>query len=190
MTTAIISNQTFKSPLIAGVMNFLSRDFSTKRSRKLLMNLIMPSIAILAFLGLWSVSAKNIVTSLGVFPGPTQVWEQALVLYQEHNEERDKEAEFYERMQVRIDKAIAAGKSPERIEKMRSRQYTGKETFLDQIFTSLLTVMVGFVIASIIAIPIGIVCGMSSTLYQAINPIIQIFKPVSPPPWSRWSACC
>ncbi|MGD2119884.1 MAG: ABC transporter permease [Chromatiales bacterium] len=183
MTTAIVSNQTFRLPLIAGLLNFLSRDFSTQRSRKLLMNMIMPSIAILVFLGIWSVSAKNIVTSLGVFPGPTQVWEQSIALYDEHVAEREKEAAFYERMQVRIDKAIAAGKSQERIDRMQARQYTGKETFIDQIFTSLLTVMVGFVIASVIAIPIGIICGMSSTLYQAINPIIQIFKPVSPLAW-------
>lgn len=41
----------------------------------------------------------------------------------------------------------------------------------------------GFIIASLIAIPIGIVCGMSVTLYRALNPIIQIFKPVSPLAW-------
>ncbi len=41
----------------------------------------------------------------------------------------------------------------------------------------------GFLLASLIAIPIGIVCGMSATLYQALNPLIQIFKPVSPLAW-------
>lgn len=63
------------------------------------------------------------------------------------------------------------------------RPYTGKETFFDQILTSLATVFVGFLLASIIAIPIGIVAGLSNTLYSAINPLIQIFKPVSPLAW-------
>ena len=56
-------------------------------------------------------------------------------------------------------------------------------TFLDQILTSLVTVATGFLLGSIIAIPIGIVCGMSPTLYQALNPIIQVFRPVSPLAW-------
>ena len=45
------------------------------------------------------------------------------------------------------------------------------------------SVMTGFLIASLIAIPIGVVIGMSQTLYQALNPIIQVFKPVSPLAW-------
>ena len=66
---------------------------------------------------------------------------------------------------------------------MRVRRYAGKETFFDQILTSLWTVTAGFLLASLIAIPIGIACGMSATLYTAINPLIQIFKPVSPLAW-------
>ncbi|MDT8386589.1 MAG: ABC transporter permease subunit [Thiogranum sp.] len=41
----------------------------------------------------------------------------------------------------------------------------------------------GFLIASILAIPIGIACGLSPLLYNALNPLIQIFKPVSPLAW-------
>jgi nitrate/nitrite transport system permease protein len=47
----------------------------------------------------------------------------------------------------------------------------------------LFTVFVGFLLASLIAIPIGIVSGLSQNLYNAINPLIQIFKPVSPLAW-------
>ena len=63
------------------------------------------------------------------------------------------------------------------------RAYTGKETFLDQIVTSLITVMSGFLVAAIIAIPLGIAIGLSKNLNTAVNPIIQIFKPVSPLAW-------
>ena len=43
--------------------------------------------------------------------------------------------------------------------------------------------MAGFLLASLIAIPIGIVAGLSKTVYAAINPLVQIFKPVSPLAW-------
>ena len=82
-----------------------------------------------------------------------------------------------------LDKAIAAGKPQERLDKISGRKYTGNATFFDQIITSLITVAAGFIIGSIIAIPIGIVSGMSPTLYRALNPIIQIFRPVSPLAW-------
>ncbi len=59
----------------------------------------------------------------------------------------------------------------------------GKTNFFDQIFTSLVTVFTGFLLGSLIAIPIGILSGLSQTLYQAINPLVQIFKPVSPLAW-------
>ena len=63
------------------------------------------------------------------------------------------------------------------------RDYTGKPTFFDQIGTSLITVMSGFVLASLLAIPLGIVIGLSSSLHSAFNPLIQVFKPISPLAW-------
>jgi nitrate/nitrite transport system permease protein len=140
-------------------------------------------VSILVFLMLWTAGARQVETSLGVLPGPAKVWDQGIALYDEHRAERAKQEAFYERMDARIEKAVAAGKPAEKIERMRDRQYTGKETFIDQILTSLWTVLTGFAVASLIAIPTGIVIGMSQTLYQAFNPIIQIFKPVSPLAW-------
>ncbi len=161
----------------------LASDNFGKTCVKLVKNLLVPLVAMLIFLGLWSLGAKHVETSLGVLPGPGKVWEQAVSLYGEHKAEREKADAFYIRMQKRIDAAIAAGKPQAKIDKMAARRYTGKETFFDQILTSLWTVMAGFVLASLIAIPIGIACGMSATLYTAINPLIQIFKPVSPLAW-------
>ena len=151
--------------------------------QKLLKGLLIPFIAILVFLMLWSAGARQVHTSLGVFPGPAKVWEQTKALWAEHQQERAKEAAFYERLQKRIDKAIAAGKPEEKIERLKNRKYTGKETFIDQIFTSLGTVATGFLLASLLAIPLGIVIGMNHTLYSAFNPIIQLLKPVSPLAW-------
>jgi nitrate/nitrite transport system permease protein len=41
----------------------------------------------------------------------------------------------------------------------------------------------GFAIATLIAVPTGIICGLSRSVNGALNPLIQIFKPVSPLAW-------
>ncbi len=139
----------------------------------------IPLAGILVFMLLWSTAAQNIDTSLGKFPGPTAVWEQFGNLYNEHVTSREKESAFYERQEIRNAKRVEA--DPDYVPKVRA--YTGKETFLDQIVTSLVTVMSGFLAAAIIAIPLGIAVGLNKTLNTAVNPIIQIFKPVSPLAW-------
>ena len=139
----------------------------------------VPLIGVLIFLGIWNFSASRIETSLGVVPGPVQVWQQAVNLVDEHNAERDKAIAFYERQEKRNAKKLA--KDPDA--KIKVRKYTGKPTFFDQIWTSIFTVFSGFILATIIAVPIGIICGMSPTAYSAMNPLIQVFKPVSPLAW-------
>lgn len=140
---------------------------------------VLPLLGILGFLFIWSVAANNINTSLGKFPGPVSVSEQFRALYSEHMAEREKEVAFYERQDKRNAQRLVD--DPSYVAKTRA--YTGKETFLDQIFTSLKTVACGFIIAAIIAIPLGIAIGLSKTLNTAVNPIIQVFKPVSPLAW-------
>lgn len=61
--------------------------------------------------------------------------------------------------------------------------YTGRPSFIDQIQTSLKTVFAGFLLSVIIAVPMGIVLGLSETLRTSFNWIVQIFKPVSPVVW-------
>ncbi|MFT6989304.1 MAG: nitrate/nitrite transport system permease protein [Paraglaciecola sp.] len=139
----------------------------------------LPIVGIVIFLGLWSLMAKNIDTSLGKFPGPAAVWEQAIVLVGEHNAQMHKADKFYERLEQR--NAARLLKDPSYQPKIRA--FTGAPTFFEQIWTSLYTVMVGFIAASLLAIPIGILCGLSKNAYTAINPLIQLFKPVSPLAW-------
>lgn len=139
----------------------------------------LPSLATFIFLGLWAITAANIHTSLGQLPGPVQVWEQGNNLIHEHFEEQNKKTAFIERQEKRNAEKIAANPDA----KVRMRAYTGPPTFIDQIFTSLLTVITGFVIASLIAIPLGIFCGLSTKLNSALNPLFQVFKPISPLAW-------
>lgn len=145
----------------------------------MMVKLGVPLIATIIFLGLWSATAVRIETSLGTVPGPVKVWEQANVLYKEHRTERAKEAAFYERQEKRNSERLLVEPDYE----VKIRAYTGKPTFVDQIITSIVTVLTGFLIAAVIAIPIGIVSGLNSTVYSAINPLIQTFKPVSPLAW-------
>ena len=49
--------------------------------------------------------------------------------------------------------------------------------------TSLWTVFAGFVMAALVAVPLGLLCGLSRVVNTALNPLIQIFKPVSPLAW-------
>ena len=52
-----------------------------------------------------------------------------------------------------------------------------------QLAYSLARVAAGFSIAALVAIPLGFVIGMSPLLYRALDPFIQVFKPVSPLAW-------
>lgn len=142
-------------------------------------NLSLPLIGMLVFLMIWSMAAPRVVTSLGQFPGPAQVWNQLEGLVVEHQESRTKEIAFYERQEQRNADRVAKDPTYE----PKIRDYTGKPTFFDQIGTSLITVLAGFTVATIIAVPLGIVIGLSSPLYTAANPLIQLFKPVSPLAW-------
>ena len=69
------------------------------------------------------------------------------------------------------------------VKAFEGKTYVGKDTYMGQILTSLKTVFFGFFIASMIAIPLGLFCGLNSSINNAINPLIQIFKPVSPLAW-------
>jgi nitrate/nitrite transport system permease protein len=140
---------------------------------------VVPALAIAGFLLLWGVLAPKVQTSLGAIPGPVQVWEQVGVLHADALAEREKEAEFYAIQAEKNAALLAEGKADE----VKDRAYTGKPTYYEQIFTSIQTVFFGFLLATLVAVPLGILSGMSATANAAINPLVQIFKPVSPLAW-------
>jgi nitrate/nitrite transport system permease protein len=139
----------------------------------------VPLAAVLVFLALWSWAAASIETSLGRIPGPVGVWRQAEALWADHTVERAKAAAFYDRQAARHAAILAA--DPAAVVTVVA--YTGKPTYIDQIGTSLLTVFAGFLVATLVAIPLGILCGLSPTINAGVSPFIQIFRPVSPLAW-------
>lgn len=52
-----------------------------------------------------------------------------------------------------------------------------------QLFTSIKTVLTGFLLGSLIAIPVGILMGANAFCKQIFYPIVQLLKPVSPLAW-------
>jgi nitrate/nitrite transport system permease protein len=155
------------------------RDNPNEQLRQILLNIGVPILAVLLFLGGWSWVASNVKVSFGSLPGPLAVWAEAKNLWADHAAERLKEVEFYKRQAERKKTFFAVNPGGE----WKERKYAGKPTYLDQIFTSLKTVFTGFLIASIVAVPLGILCGLSKVFNTAMNPFIQVFKPVSPLAW-------
>jgi len=161
------------------ITKLCAREDPAEQIRQLWKIMGIPIIAIIVFLLIWGWAAGKVQTSLGAIPGPSAVWAEAGNLMDDHNKERGKEATFYKRQEERNAQTLAADPSA----KITLRPYTGKSTFLDQIVTSLWTVFTGFILATIVAVPLGILCGLSNTVNTALNPLIQIFKPVSPLAW-------
>lgn len=52
-----------------------------------------------------------------------------------------------------------------------------------QLLYSLGRVMAGYLLAALVAIPLGFLIGMSPLMYRALDPFIQILKPISPLAW-------
>jgi nitrate/nitrite transport system permease protein len=141
--------------------------------------LAVPLIAIAAFLLLWGTLAPKVQTSLGAVPGPAQVWAEVVNLHEDAQAKAAKREKFETMVAKRNEKLIAAGRADE----VKTVAYTGAPSYYQQIWTSIRTVFFGFLIATVVAVPLGIAAGLSPTANAAINPLVQIFKPVSPLAW-------
>ena len=161
------------------ILKLASGDSPSTQLRELWRELGVPVLAIGLFLAAWAGVAARIETSLGALPGPTAVLTEAKNLVAEHGAERERRADFYARQEVRNAAALAEDPAAD----VRVRRYTGKPTYFDQILTSLKTVFTGFVLGMLVAVPLGVIAGLSKTVNAAINPLVQIFKPVSPLAW-------
>ncbi|HPE79666.1 MAG: nitrate ABC transporter permease [Chromatiaceae bacterium] len=52
-----------------------------------------------------------------------------------------------------------------------------------QLAYSIYRVLTGFMLAALLAIPVGFLIGMSPLMYKALNPFIQVLRPISPLAW-------
>jgi nitrate/nitrite transport system permease protein len=173
-----------------------------------LRKVIVPIASILLFIGIWHLGAKalyNIEADFRInkaleeqgqvaademaaciaagevscqpntLPSPGKVWASFQSLLKDHALISADKAAFIEKTAALNETRVAKGQDP--------IVYTGRPSFVDQIFRSLKTVFAGFFLALLIAVPLGIFIGLSPTLKSAFNWFIQIFKPVSPVVW-------
>ena len=139
----------------------------------------VPLLAIAGFLALWAALAPQVQTSLGAVPGPVAVWKEATGLHADAVRTGAQREKFETMVAARNERLIADGRADE----VKDVAYTGAPSYYQQIGTSIFTVFFGFLIATAVAVPLGILAGLSPTANAALNPMIQIFKPVSPLAW-------
>lgn len=121
------------------------------------------------------ISSGDVSCQPNTLPSPAQVWNAYKALLRDHKIISDKKEAFAQKTEKINAQRAEKGEDP--------ITYTGRPSFVDQIKTSIKTVFAGFLLAAFIAIPIGIIIGLSSTLRTSFNWLIQIFKPVSPVVW-------
>lgn len=82
-----------------------------------------------------------------------------------------------------LKEAKSVVRNSERAASTREQSYPRTATIFWQTKRSLATVFVGFLIATVIAIPLGIMCGLNRIFMACLTPLISIFRPVSPVVW-------
>ncbi|MDB9741964.1 ABC transporter permease subunit [Akkermansiaceae bacterium] len=79
--------------------------------------------------------------------------------------------------------ATNAMKDELKAEGLESSKYAPSATIVWQTYRSVVTVFIGFIVAAVVAIPIGIMCGLNRIVMACLTPVISIFRPVSPVVW-------
>ncbi|MFY0627901.1 MAG: ABC transporter permease subunit [Reichenbachiella sp.] len=121
------------------------------------------------------IASGDISCQPNTLPSPSKVWGAFESLLADHKIISKKKDDFAQKVAKTNEKRAAKGEA--------AITYTGRPSFVDQVITSLKTVFAGFFLAAFIAIPIGIIIGLSTTLRTSFNWLIQILKPVSPVVW-------
>lgn len=194
-------------PALEPFIRLAYRENPAQQLRGIAMFVILPLAAVATFIGGWSIASRTIVTDSMQLPSPSATWHAGRDLIAMHYVQ--KKAEVSER-QERLTQAVRLVKQAELVD-LQAREFeseseqasmlensrllrkqaveianfkaTGADTFLEQVATSLKTVFFGFLIATMIAVPVGIMCGINPWFNAAFTPFVQVFKPVSPLAW-------
>lgn len=164
--------------------------------QQIVTNTVLPGVVIALFMGFWMLCSHSVHTDSQRIPTPSETWSAWQGMREFARNEAVKKKEFLTSMSTVAAKwdakaveAKASGntdnakKFAEKAQSYRDKYYAGPPTFGTQIMTSLLTVAIGIGAATLIAVPLGFLCGLSPRFNLAMNPIIQVFKPVSPLAW-------
>lgn len=146
--------------------------------RSLLHSAGLPVLSILLATGIWHLVALNIQVGGLALPTPPMVAERAMEQWREWRAEGVRHAEYRTLVAT-----TAAEQKLSIAEVTQLMPFEGKKLFIDQIFLSVKTALLGVGLAMLVAIPAGIICGLSGSMFAMANPLIQVFKPVSPLAW-------
>lgn len=138
----------------------------------------LPLIAILGILLFWYALAVSVKLGSLALPTPWEVWDKGVAQIQEWRADRIARKEH---AALVAKTAAELSMSVEEVERLMP--YQGRQLFVNQVLLSLETVFFGVGGGLLIAIPVGILCGLSSSIYAMVNPLIQVCKPVSPLAW-------
>ena len=172
--------QVFGLAWITPILKAAAGDNPKAQMKEIWRLLAVPLVAIAAFLVLWGTLAPKVQTSLGAIPGPAAVWTEAVNLHQDAQAKAAKERAHYEKVEARNQRFIDRGQ-PERVKDI---PFTGAPSYYQQIWTSIQTVFFGFLIASAVAIPLGILSGLSPVANSASTRWCRFSNPCL-----RWPGC-
>jgi nitrate/nitrite transport system permease protein len=147
--------------------------------RRFLRSAGLPLAAILLALGAWQLAADHLTIGGMAVPTPGMVVARAGEMVRDFGEQRRARSDYDRRF------AEALRDNPEMSESelREAMPFDRKRTFVDQVALSLRTVFAGVGLAVLIGVPLGILCGLSAWAYEMANPLVQLFKPVSPLAW-------
>jgi nitrate/nitrite transport system permease protein len=135
------------------------------RARQVLLSLVLLAL----FLGFWQIAATPSAAT-----GPALDPEYAALLGQAAQQGK----------QTPMPTPVDVGrKIAEHLQAPFADRGTNDKGIGIQLAYSLARVLTGFAIAAAIAIPLGFAIGMSPLIYGALNPYIQVLRPISPLAW-------
>lgn len=138
----------------------------------------LPVLALAAVLLAWHALAQSVHIGGMMLPTPGLVWEKGA------EQVREWQADGVARIaHTELVAKTAVEQSMTVAEVEQFMPYQGKRLFINQIWLSIGTVFLGVGGGLLIAIPLGILCGFSNAIFAMANPLIQLFKPVSPLAW-------
>jgi nitrate/nitrite transport system permease protein len=160
------------------VVKFIAGENRGFQVRTFLRMVGLPVLAIAIALFTWHAVALHVKIGSLSLPTPGMVYDRGVEQVNEWRANRAAYAAYLDQ--------VATTAKEQKMSEADVRQmmpFENKKLFVDQIILSLETVFVGVGGAMLIAIPIGIFCGLSANINLMMNPLIQIFKPVSPLAW-------
>jgi nitrate/nitrite transport system permease protein len=193
-------------PILVPVIRLMGGENVREQLQEIGKFIVVPFLAMLAFIGLWAVAAERVKTDSAQLPSPVATWAATKDLWKSHLEQRRanavrRQTEWEAAVNYMVQAMLAEQQAEQADDQQRAvllenaktlrkqaliaANYvpSSAPTFIDQTFRSIGTVFVGFLIATLVAVPLGILCGMSPIFNAAVSPMIQIFKPVSPLAW-------